>query len=153
MSLPEIIGLVANIVTSISIVVVIVELYSNRKDQQVSRLYYLHNYLAAEQFAQARYHVRHELESKQYSLWSAQDKIMANLVCASYDQAGVIFSFDLINVKLGKTFLKSSWGESICDQYEILEPFMKDKQTPKKTGVEFFRHFHDLYMQAKQIRN
>jgi hypothetical protein len=44
--------------------------------------------------------------------------------------------------------MSSSWGESICDQFEALQDYLADKQTPTRTGAEFFKHFTALYDEA-----
>ena len=149
----QIATLMTALATPITVLVMATQLYLNRKDEQVSRLYYLHNYLVGSQFGHARYHVRHELVNKPYEDWSPEDHAQANLVCGSYDQAGILFSLGLVSPKLRRSFLSSSWGESVCDQYEILGPFLKDQQTPCKTGEEFFEHFRRLHDEAAEIRS
>ena len=57
-----------------------------------------------------------------------------------------------MNKKTKKLFLKSSWGISICDQYRILEEYLNDKQTPNKTGRDFFLHFSELNELASQYQ-
>lgn len=76
----------------------------------------------------------------------------ANRVCASYDQAGIMLGAGLLNKKTKREFLRSSWGQSIIDQYNVLQPFLKDMQTPTMTGHDFFKHFVWLYEETKRLR-
>ena len=96
--------------------------------------------------------MRTELFKKDYSEWSEDDKEQANRVCASYDQAGILLSAGVVNPKTAKGFLSSSWGQSIVDQYESLEPFVNDKQTPTATGREFFHHLLGCITKLKNTR-
>ncbi|HEV3041603.1 MAG TPA: putative molybdenum carrier protein [Candidatus Angelobacter sp.] len=75
---------------------------------------------------------------------------MANRVCASYDQAGILILDKAVDAKSAELFLRTSWGESICDQYEALQDFLEDWQTPWKRGKEFFIHFGRLYKMARR---
>ena len=143
---------VATVITSISLVVAIVQLIREKGNENTASFFYLHKYLSQEQFSVARKKVRTELFKKDYATWSEDDKEQANRVCASYDQAGILLSAGVVNPKTAKGFLSSSWGQSIVDQYESLEPFLNDKQTPTATGKEFFHHFTWIYNQAKKYQ-
>lgn len=142
---------VSTILTSITVFVMILQLRSDTKDQDLQYLFYLHEYLSNSEFTGARHLVRTELFSKPYDQWVSSDKIAANQVCASYDQAGLLISEGVLNKKTVSLFIKSSWGESICDQFEILRPYLDDQLTPHTTGRRFFRHFDTLYRQACQL--
>ena len=148
----EIAADVATIVTSISLIVAIVQLIREKGNENTASFFYLHKYLSQEQFSIARKKVRTELFKKPYHEWTDQDKEEANRVCASYDQAGILISAGVVNGKTAKGFLSSSWGRSIVDQYECLADFLNDKQTPSQTGKEFFHHFTWLYNQAKKYQ-
>jgi Circularly permutated YpsA SLOG family len=109
----------------------------------------LHQYLSEKDFRDARWIVRDELSKKDYSCWTKEDKMTANSVSSSYDQASIMLSANILDNKTKQIFLKSSWGESICHQYHALAPFLDDKRTPSgKSGRQFFRHFGDLYEEA-----
>ena len=146
----EIAADVATVVTSISLVFAIVQLIREKGNENTASFFYMHKYLSQEQFSLARKKVRTELYKKDYAEWTDEDKEQANRVCASYDQAGILISSGVVNKKTTKGFLSSSWGRSIVDQYESLEPFLSDKQTPTQTGKDFFHHFTWLYFQAKK---
>jgi hypothetical protein len=108
----------------------------------------MHQYLAQEVFSAARSRVRKQLVDRPYESWDPDDRAAANNVCASYDQAGLLLSAGILRRDTRHLFLGSSWGESICDQYETLHEFLADKQTPTRTGIEFFKHFAALYSEA-----
>ncbi len=136
---------IATIITGLSVILVALSLFTQIKDQRLHSVFYVHEFLSQEQFSLARRHVRTTLHNKSYLEWSDEDRVAANRVCASYDQAGILILGGVINRATAKVLLRSSWGESICDQFEVLRPFLLDLQTPTKTGLEFFRHFAELY--------
>ena len=148
----EIAANIAEVITSISLVVAIVQLIREKGNENTSAFFYLHQYLSQEQFSIARKKVRTELFKKDYAEWTDEDREQANRVCASYDQAGILISGKVINPKTARGLLNSSWGISIIDQYESLENFLNDYQTPTQTGKEFFHHFTWLYEQTKKIQ-
>ncbi|MGP0094367.1 MAG: hypothetical protein ACLPKB_31145 [Xanthobacteraceae bacterium] len=135
----------ATIVTSLSVLILLLSFVSNIRYQRLQSLIYLHQYLSQNDFSVARRAVRTILQKKPYCEWTEEDKLHANRVCASYDQAGILITGGIIDTRSAKVILKSSWGESICHQYEILATYLDDTQTPAGTGREFFRHFGDLY--------
>lgn len=143
---------VASILTGLSLIVFVFQLTKEMRGQNLQALFYLHQYLSQDEFSLARYKNRTELCKKHYTDWSEDEKKIANKVCASYDQAGLLISLDIMNKKTKKSFLKSSWGISICDQYRILEEYLNDKQTPNKTGRDFFYHFSELNEMAIQYQ-
>lgn len=149
----EYLEITANLGTTlagVSLIFVVVQLIREARGKNLQSFFYLHKYLSQNEFSAARHLVRTNLISKPYKDWVDEDKKMANKVCASYDQAGLLILTGIMNKKTKIMFLKSSWGESMCDQYEILSGFLSDKQTPNKTGKEFFCHFCDLYSMAKK---
>ena len=141
---------VATVITSVSLIITIIQLIRERGNENTASFFYLHKYLSQEQFSVARKKVRTELFKKDYSCWTEEDREHANRVCASYDQAGILISSGVVSKKAARGFLSSSWGQSIIDQFESLSPFLNDMQTPTLTGKQFFRHFEWLYRQAKK---
>ncbi len=152
MNMFEYVSNIVSIVTSATLLIGIIELLKETRAQKWESFFHLHEYLSQEQFADARKLVRTELYRKEYALWTEEDKKSANRVCASYDQAGIMLGAGLLNKKTKKEFLKSSWGQSIIDQYNVLLPFLEDQQTPTKTGLDFFKHFVWLYEETKRMR-
>lgn len=117
------------------------QLTKEMRGQNLQSLFYLHEYLAQEAFSSARRLVRTELYARPYAEWVQSDRAAANDVCASYDQAGLLLSAGILRHDTRRLFMSSSWGESICDQFEALHEYLGDQQTPTHTGSEFFRHF------------
>lgn len=134
----------------ISVFFAVIQLTREMRSENLQSLFYLHQYLAQGDFSAARHIVRTRLHSLPYSEWCEGDRAVANTVCASYDQAGLLISAGILRKETKRLFLRSSWGESICDQYEALSSFLADAQTPNKTGADFFCHFAGLYAEAKQ---
>jgi hypothetical protein len=139
---------VTTIVASLGLIIAIVSLAREIRTQNLQSLFYLHQYLAQDEFSEARRLVRTHLFSRPYEKWSEGDRAQASKVCASYDQAGILIEAGILASDARDLFLRSSWGESICDQYEALGGFLSSRQTPKKTGAEFFHHFTSLYQRA-----
>lgn len=141
---------VGSTIGGISLVIAVIALIRELRAQNLQNLFYLHQYLAQDAFSVARQVVRTRLHAVSYDEWTDADKAAANKVCASYDQAGLLIGAGVLAKPTRKLFLSSSWGESVCDQYESLRPFLDDQQTPTRTGREFFAHFTALYTEASQ---
>ncbi|SOD94610.1 hypothetical protein SAMN05421508_10454 [Caenispirillum bisanense] len=124
---------------------VLIGLVNTLRDQRRQALLYLHGYLARDELSAAREAVRCRLSTIPYAAWTDDDKLHASRVCASYDQAGFLMETKVIAPAQAELLLRSSWGESVCDQYEALEGFLDARQTPSKTGRAFFVHFGRLY--------
>ena len=99
-------------------------------------------------FVNARRHIRANrkwLTERRVEQWASEDLRCADLVCASYDQAGLlIIEANLLGTEGTETFLDSSWGDSIVTQYDTLIPYLDadDGGGPRR---DFFRHFVDLH--------
>ena len=142
----------ATVVTSISILIALVQLIREMRAQNMKSFFYLHEYLSQSEFGDSRREVRTRLYRLPYEQWTEEDKAHANTVCASYDQAGILIKAGVINNRTKAAFLKSSWGQSIIDQYEALGEYLAAQQTPTQTGYEFFVHFGELYKEVKAYR-
>lgn len=129
-----------------------VQAESAEKNQYLQGFLYLHGYLSSDEFTKARHNIRTEPKSKNYEDWTENDKEAANKVCVSYDQAGILIYAGLLGKDNNNLFLKSSWGESVCHQYELLAVYLNNIQAPGRTGMSFFEHFVWLYEQAKSAR-
>lgn len=136
--------ILAGLVTFVAIIALVREL----RAQRLQSLFYLHQYLSQIGFSDARQKVKKDLANISYINWRTEDHASAGNVAASYDQAGILI-LTVLDHQLRKAFLSSSWGESVCHQYEILAPFLEDEQAPGKSGRQFFRHFGELYRTAK----
>lgn len=145
----EIISAIANIATSVGLIITIIVFITQIKQSNTDTFLYVHQYLSQSEFSEARKYIRTQLTNLPYAHWEETDKNNANIVCSSYDQAGILITSNIISKKYRKIFLKSSWGESIVHQYEKLSPYLDNEQAPGLTGREFFVHFKTLYEQAK----
>lgn len=140
---------IATIVAAISATIAVFALWRQIRQQNLQSFYYIHQYLSLEEFRSARHLLRTKQHGKSISdLAEPEYRQAANAVCASYDQAGILITIGGIDRNSRELFLSSSWGESVCDHYEMLASYLDTKQTPQKSGREFFRHFTDLYKQA-----
>ena len=164
----SVIASISSFITSFSVLLVIIQIKKNSDTQNTSSFFYLHNFLSSEALMVARKEVRTVLYGKPYEEWTEEDKSNANRVCASYDQAGILLNYGIIDNKTKKLFLLSSWGKSILHQYEALAQFLDDRQSPacaccinkkptcekpKCTGRAFFEHFTRLYEEVIKLRN
>lgn len=140
----------ATIITSISILIAMIQLLREARAQNLQSFFYLHEYLSQNELGDCRRTVRTVLYKKPYQTWNEDDFRTANYVCASYDQAGILIDAGVINKKTKIAFLRSSWGQSIIDQYEALDNYLNDMQTPTQSGYDFFVHFGKLYAEAKR---
>jgi len=89
------------------------------KQTDDSAITYLHGYLSNQLFAHARHEVRSCLWSG-LSKWDKDKGEIANEVASSYDQAGILIRSGILSTSGKELFLKSSWGSSISDQWELL---------------------------------
>ena len=143
----------ASIVGGFSVLFLALSLFAVRY-QNMQSFIYLHTYLSQDQFSTARQKIRTELCKKPYDAWNDQDIANANRVCASYDQAGIFVTRGILNHHYQKIFLRSSWGESVRDQYEALKPYLDNSRSPTdRSGMEFFKHFAELYKRCCKYHN
>jgi len=140
---------IGDILAGAGVFAVFAALLLQRTSVRHQSLLHMHQYLSQSGLGTARLKVRTELFGKPYVGWSTADRELANSVCASYDQAGLLFDGGTVDKATADVFLKSSWGTSICDQYEALVPFLSDYQTPNQFGYQFFEHFTNLYEKAR----
>jgi hypothetical protein len=146
----SILAQIGTALTGFTLIIFVIQLIKEMRNQNFQALFYLHQYLSQDEFSVSRHLSRTKLYKTPYKDWTEIEKKTANKICASYDQAGLLISAGIMNNKTKELFLRSSWGESMCDQYEILKDYLDDKQTPNKRGIEFFCHFSNLYNIARQ---
>jgi hypothetical protein len=133
---------------------------SHRRAQRYSwdsqRLLYLHSFLSSAEQMEARRSLRSKTD---VATWQTKDDDFADVISAAYDQAGILLlAPGLVTSKQTKYLLKSSWGKSICEQFEHIEKRENyrdlTKSLPLKTHTlkNHFVHFGDLYRLAKKAR-
>ncbi len=142
----------ANIATIFAAFGVLIALWRVSHDirtRNQQSFFYLHQYLSQDGFSVARRELRERLREIDYEDWTEDDKASANRVCASYDQAGILITGGIVDSQSAEVFLRSSWGESICHQYEALSDYLDDDRVKRGVsairGRDFFVHFGDLY--------
>jgi hypothetical protein len=124
-----------------------------QEDQKYAEgLFHMHQILMTPDFVKARRYMRtnrQRLREKKVEDWCSEDLQNADLVCASYDQAGVLTKAGLLSKKNRDEFFGSSWGDSIVDQYEGLAPYLDAEAAGGQPYRAFFRHFGELYATSK----
>lgn len=145
-------AVIAQSIAALAIVIAMVQLAREIRTRNFQALYYLHKYLSQDHLSRARHRLRTELLDKRLADWTDEDREAANRVCASYDQAGFLISERVLPRGTKSAFLRSSWGDSICDQHDILRDYLHSRLTPTLTGQAFFRHFQYLYREACRVQ-
>jgi hypothetical protein len=137
----------AEIIAGLALVVAIaaawisrMQLLTARETMMSQTLVNLMGYLNDESRSEARQILRLELSTKPYSTWTAEDKRVARVVCASYDLVGTYVRSGLVDTSL----LFTSWGSAILSAHEWLRPFLDDSQTPEETGRHYWHNFEWL---------
>lgn len=141
----------AMLVGLIALLLTLGQLSRSMRQANNSSLFYLHQYLTAAEFVEARRYFRTNPPPADYRNWSEEARRQANLVAASYDQAGILLDARAVAPADRDLFLRSSWGESICDQFDALRPFLLAPQTQTRNGYGFFRHFAALAQDAGEV--
>lgn len=121
------------------------QLEDARKTAKGQALLDLASFLQAEDVRDARGIVR---KAPKDHPWSKDVERAAAKVCSSYDtvgtliQAGVVEPLPVIR----------QWGPSICECYEALEGFIREKQQPHESGSTYYSQFDALYKLASGSR-
>lgn len=126
---------------TIGVIIAAVTLYKHWRVAQIQNFFYLHNLLSRQEYAAARRKMREYGKSPRFrkdKTFPKSLKESADLVCASYDQAGILIEAGLLSSRDRRKFYESSWGQSIVEQFEWLRLYLNE---PGKDRIEFFRHF------------
>ena len=141
---------VTGFISSLTTLITLLLLGSHRRAQRYSwdaqRLLYLHGYLSNPEQMSARRMLRSKREVER---WETEEDEQADKVSAAYDQAGILLlAPGLVNSKQTRYLLRSSWGKSICEQYELIEKREKHRALHgpvKSHGLgNHFTHFGAL---------
>ena len=79
--------------------------------------------LRHDKFSVARHLVRTDLYTKDYKDWDTEERKVANKVCASYDQAGMLIAAGILNKATKEIFLSNYPNTGIVKKGGILEVF------------------------------
>jgi hypothetical protein len=151
--LSDIATIIAGLVAAVGAPIALLTFKADREQKVNEQIFYLHDYLTRKEFHDSRLLIREHMPPKPIEAWTDAEKQAANFVCSSYDQAGILIVNRIIGPFPARVFLESSWGESICHQYEKLAPYLDSPRTPGGlTGREYFWTFGKLYVQARDVQ-
>lgn len=139
---------VSDILSLLAICIAIASATLSRAHHKGSSLFYLHQFAARPEFADARRAFRRTPPALRISDWSEAERQNADLICVCYDQVGL-----LLRTSVGKLaaadLLCSSWGQSIIDQARWVQPYLDEEGADR---ASFFCHFIELKRQAARMR-
>ena len=115
-----------------------------KRTASVQNLMTLLHFLYDRDLSKHRKTVRSDLGEKKHAEWTEEDRRAAHSVCSSYDFAGLLVKGGLVPEGL---FLES-WGESVCDLYEILTPYLQSMHAESQSGHEYWSSYSWLYTRA-----
>jgi hypothetical protein len=139
---------VSSVLASLSIIFAIVAYRREIRGQNLQSLFYMHQYLAKDDFADARRICRTRLHGRPLSEWTDHEREAAAHVCLSYEEAAMLLGGGVLNDAGRDLMMQSAWGRSICDFRELLDEFLAAPFTPTETAAEYFPNFMRLYREA-----
>jgi hypothetical protein len=142
----------STVLASLTIIFAVIAYRREIRGQNLAGLFYLHQYLAKDQFADARRVSFTRLAHIPYAEWTDDDREAAYRVCLSFEEAALLLgSGQVLNNKGRELMLGSFWGRSVCQHYDILKDYLAAKLTPTMTGAEYFPNFMQLHDVARTI--
>jgi hypothetical protein len=138
-----------SVLASLTIVLAIVAYRREIRGQNIEGLFYLHQYLAKDHFAEARRVALTRLAHVPYAEWTDDDKEAAYRVCLSFEEAALLLGGEVLNQRGRDLMLRSFWGRSVCTHHDILRDFLAAKFTPTLTAAEYFPNFMALHQAAE----
>ena len=142
---------VSTVLASLTIIFAIVAYRREIRGQNLAGLFYLHQYLAQDHFAEARRVSRTRLAHVPFAEWTDDDLESAYQLCLSFEEAAMLLGGQVLNDRGRRLMLESPWGASVCQHHEILKDYLAAKISPSLTGAEFFPNFMQLREQAMQV--
>lgn len=137
----------SSVLASLTIIFAIFAYRREIRGQNLAGLFYLHQYLARDQFADARRVSFTRLAHVPFEEWTEDDREAAYRLCLSYEEAALLLGGEVLNDRGRKLMLESYWGRSVCVHYDILKDYLASQVTPTLTGAQYFPNFmllHDL---------
>jgi len=101
------------------------------------------HFIQEERYRQARGVVINQLEKKAQP-WSQDEKVVASLVCSSYDILAILVRKGLVP----QDIIVDEWGPSILRTHNILAPFMNEMR--RNMGERYWDDFPWLADQAQK---
>ena len=139
----------SSVLASATIIFAIFAYRREIRGQNLAGLFYLHQYLSRDQFADARRVSLTRLAHVPFEEWTDDDREAAYRLCLSYEEAALLLGGEVLNDRGRQLMLASYWGRSICTHHAILKDYLASKVTPSLTGAEYFPNFITLHEVAK----
>jgi hypothetical protein len=141
----------SSVLASLTIIFAIFAYRREIRGQNLAGLFYLHQYLARDQFADARRVSLTRLAHTPFEEWSDDDLEAAYRLCLSYEEAALLLGGEVLNDRGRQLMLESYWGRTICVHHSILEDYLASMLTPTMTGADYFPNFMVLHDVARTI--
>lgn len=142
---------VSSVLASLTIIFAIFAYRREIRGQNLAGLFYLHQYLARDRFAEARRVSLTKLAHVPFEEWTADDLQAAYDVCLSFEEAALLLGGEVLNERGRTLMLGSYWGASVCRHHDILKDYLASQITPTMTGAQYFPNFMTLYVLAKTV--
>lgn len=141
----------STVLASLTIIFAVVAYRREIRGQNLAGLFYLHQYLAKDTFADARRISLTRLAHTPFAHWTEEDKEAAYRVCLSLEEAALLLGGEVLNDRGRALMLRSYWGDQICLHHEILTDYLASNLTPSLTGAQYFPNFQQLHAMARTI--
>ncbi len=141
----------SSVLASLTIVFAVFAYRREIRGQNLAGLFYLHQYLAKDTFAEARRVSLTRLAHTPFAEWTDEDRDAAYRVCLSLEEAALLLGGEVLNDRGRALMLQSHWGDQVCLHHEILRDYLASDLTPTLTGAQYFPNFGRLHELAKSI--
>jgi hypothetical protein len=142
---------VSSVLASVTIIFAIFAYRREIRGQNLAGLFYLHQYLARDQFAEARRVSLTRLAHVPFAEWTEDDLEAAYLVCLSFEEAALLLGGEVLNDRGRALMMGSYWGSTVCLHHEILKDYLAANISPTLTGAQYFPNFMALHDAAKAL--
>lgn len=129
-----------------TLIVAFLGLRSARQSAKAQSLIGLIDFLQEEDRREARDIVRNTLRKRPYEDWDVGQRAAASNVCATYDIAGILIRYKVVDLKP----IAENWGVSIEDTFEILKAHIEEMRKPEHSGPKYWDDFEWLYHKSSQ---
>jgi hypothetical protein len=142
---------IATVLASMSIIFAVVAYRREIRGQNLQGLFYLHQYLAQEHFAEARRISLTRLAHVPFGEWTDDDLKQAYRLCLSFEEAALLLGGEVLNDRGRELMLRSFWGATVCLHHGIVKDYLAAKISPTMTGAEYFPNFVQLHTEAVKL--
>ncbi len=141
----------STVLASLTIIFAVIAYRREIRGQNLAGLFYLHQYLAKDSFAEARRVSLTRLAHTPFAEWTEEDRDAAYRVCLSLEEAALLLGGEVLNDRGRSLMLESHWGDQVCLHHEILQEYLASNLTPTLTGAQYFPNFQHLHQMARAI--